>query len=307
MKRLLFTIASVLCFLQPAEIAAQTRIEAILIPKEGGPVRIWIHEVGNDGFRYYDTPQTTALTNFAFNRMRSIFFPESRIFNAAMQQFRARDYQGARESFAKVAEEFRVVRGIPNNPSSRAAFFEIECHRLLGEYAKMSEKMGAFNKSGISRENELRQLELNLMWEAVGREAWDSLDSLVRKHVNAKMPANQRAQVAYLAGLVEEKKGNTTEAIEAYNEAMIIDAAASEVVARMAALGILRIHDADPEVQTARKVWGTDDSKPNSSGYQKLVEAGAVARIYEAFVSAGSPLPDAFKAYLDFKAPVPES
>jgi hypothetical protein len=307
MKHLLLTAASVWLIMQPVTAAAQTRIEAILVPNEGNPTRIWINSVGTTGIRFYQTAQTTALNDFALSQARTIYFPESRSFSGAMQQFRARDYRAAAESFGNVAAEFRPVHLLPNNPSSRAAFFEIESLRLLGDYAKMSEKLGAFQKSGISRENEIRQLELNLMWDAIGREAWDQLGHLVERHATSRLPGDQRAQVAYCMGLVREKKGETKEAIDAYNEAMIVDAAASEVVARMSALAILRIHDADPDVKVARDMWGSENFKTSAPGYSKLLEAGAVARIFEEFVGAGTPLPDQYKAYLDYKAPDPES
>lgn len=307
MKRLLITAASALFVLQPGLAAAQTRIEAIVVPNAGNPQRIWINEVTRAGVRYYQTDTTTALSDFALSQAKTIFFPEPTALSIAIEQFRGRDYRTALGTFSKVAADYAVVRPLPNNPSSRAAFFEIECLRLLGDYAKMSEKLGAFNKSGISRENELRQLELNMMWEAVGSEAWDRLESLVREKADTRMPGNQRAQVAYCAGLVHEKKGETKEAIRAYNEAMIVDAAASEVVARMAAIGILRLLDADDEVKTAREAWGTDGARPNTPGHAKLLEAGAVARIYESFVGAGAPLPDQYKPYIEYKAPEPES
>jgi len=310
MKRLLITTASALFLIHGSQAFAQAnqpRIEAILVPNQGNPVRVWINEVGNDGFRYYNTPQTAMLSGFAFRDVRSIFFSDPPRFIQAMQQFRGRDYMAAMENFAKVAEEFHPVRTIKNNPASRAKFFEIECLRLLGEYQKMSEKMASLNKSTLARENELRQLELNLMWEAVGSQAWDRLESLVREHANTRMPGNQRAQIAYCTGLVHENKGEMAEAIVAYNEAIVVDGGASEVVARMAALAILNILDADPQVQTTRQAWGTDDLQPNTPGYTKLMEAGAMARLFEAFLGAGVALPDKFRPYLEYKAPDPES
>ena len=307
MKRLLITTASALLLVIHAGEASAQRIEAIVIPNEGEPRRIWINEVTNTGVRYYQTTDTTALSDFALNQARTIFFPEPSALSTAIQQFRGRDYRAAMAGFAGVAAEYQAVRPLPNNPSTRASYFEIECLRLLGEYGRMSEKLGALNQSGLTRENELRQLELNLMWEAVGREAWDRLESLVRERGDSRMPGDQRAQVAYCAGLVHEQKGETKQAIEAYNEAMIVDAAASEVVARMAAIRILRIHDADPDVQAAREAWGTDDERPNSAGHAKLLEAGAVARLYDAFVGAGSPLPNDLKPYLEYQAPEAES
>jgi len=307
MKRFFIIAASALHIMHPGQADAQDRIEAIVVPNEGGPMRVWIHQVSPTGLRYYDTAQTTATSELGMNQFRTVFFPEAPSFREAMQKFYSRDYAEAAKSFASVATEFQVVRRLPNNPSSRAAFFEMECLRLLGEYKKMSEKLGSFNKRSITRENELRQLELNLMWEAVGSEAWDRLESLTNQHAQSRMPTNQRAQVAYCKGLVLRNKGETKAAIDAYNEAMIIDAAASEVVARMAALEILRIHDADPEVQAAREMWERGDLKPSSPDYARLLAVGAVARIFEDFVGAGRQLPDPFKVYLEYKEPDPES
>jgi len=303
MKRLLLTAASAWFVMQPMFANAQARIEAILIPNEGNPVRIFINFVGPSSIRFYRDTQTTALNEFQLNQAKTIFFPESRAFSEAMQKFRGRDYRAAADAFAKVAEEFRPVHLLPGNPHTRAAYFEMESLRLLGDYAKMAEKLGGIHKSGLSRENEIRQLELNLMWDAIGREAWDQLGHLVDRHAGTRMPANQRAQVAYCMGLVHEKRGETSQAIDAYNEAMIVDAAASEVVARMAALAVLRILDADPDVKVAREMWGSEDFKTSAPGYSRLLEAGAMARIFDEFVGAGTPLPDQFKPYLEYKAP----
>ncbi len=300
--------AAVFLALHAGEAAAQqTRINAILIPHEGNPSRIWINEATETQVRYYDTEVTTALSNIPRSQVRSVFFEEPTSLSTAIQQFRGRDYQTAMQGFSRVAAEYRPVRALPGNPSTRAAFFEIECLRLLGEYGRMSEKLGEINKSGLIRENELRQLELNLMWEAVGSEAWDRLERLVRQRADSDMPGNQRAQVAYCAGLVHHQKGETREAIDAYNEAMIVDAGASEVVARLAVTGILRIFDEDPEVQEAREAWGTENERPDSDGHVRLLEAGAVARIYETFIGAEFPLPDAYMPYLEYKAPDSES
>ena len=309
MKRLITLATGCLFFALHAEVAVaqQTRIEAISIPNTGSPQRIWINEVTNSNIRHYQNPTTAALSDLSRSSLQAVFFPEPPALSTAIQQFRGREYRAAKDGFARVASEFRAVRPLENNPATRAAFFEIECLRLLGEYEEMSEKLGAINKGGLTRENELRQLELNLMWEAVGRQVWDRVEILAREFAGTRMPANQRAQVAYCLGLVLEQKGEANAAIQAFNEAMIIDAAASEVESRLAALAILRIYDADPDVQSAREAWGTEHARPNSKGHARLIEAGAVARIYEDFIGAGVPLPAAFKPYLEYQAPETES
>lgn len=298
MKHLLITAAGIGLLLHDA---AQARIETIVIPKDGAPLRIYVDMVGQNDVRYFETDTTTTTSTMPIASAERFFFPEPPGFTAAMGHFRARDYQAALAGFSKVAEEFKAVRRLGNNPSTRALYFEIECLRLLGEYSKMSQKLGTFNKSGLVRENELRQLELNLMWDAVGREAWEQLVHLVNQRAGTTMPGGQIAQVAYCRGLVHESKEEIDDALVAYNEAMIADAAASEVVARMAALNILRILDSDPLVHTAREAWGTKNEMKNSPGYSKLLEAGAVARLFVDFVGAGAPLPESFKDYVKYE------
>jgi len=303
MKRLLIIAAAICLIFQPAVLDA--RIEVIVIPKEGNPMRIFVDLVGGNDIRYFENPQTTATNTMSIASVKSFFFPEPAGFATAMGQFRARDYKSALAGFSKVGADFQAVRRLPGNPSTRALFFEIECLRLLGDYAKMSEKLGVFNKNGLTRENELRQLELNLMWDAVGRKAWDQLVHLVNQREGVRMPGYQLAQVAYCRGLVHEHNGEIDEALSAYNEAMVADAAASEVVARMAALNILTLIDADPQVKVAREAWGTEDEMKNSPGYSRLLEAGAVARLFEDFIGAGVALPDKFQDYVRYESKDP--
>ena len=305
MKRLLISAVGLIVFAGQAFSQSATpspRVEAIMIPKKDEkPVRVFIDLVGEKDVRYFDSPTTTATNTIPIADVKQFFFPESTAFSTAMGQFRARDYKAALSGFSKVAEEFKSVRRLANNPSTRAQFFEIECHRLLGDYTKMSGLLGAFNKNGLTRENEIRQLELNLMWDAVGRKAWEQLAHLVDQRADARMPGDQLAQVAYCRGLVLEQKGEVDEALSAYNEAIVADAAASEVVARMAAISILTLIDSDPLVKTAREAWGTEDEMKNSPGYAKLLEAGAMARLFEEFVGAGAPLPDKFRDYVKYE------
>jgi hypothetical protein len=55
-------------------------------------------------------------------------------------------------------------------------------------------------------------------------------------------------------------------------------------------------------VQNAIKVWGTGDEDKNSKGYSDLLEAAAVASLYELSLGAGTPLPGEYKTFLQYKA-----
>lgn len=300
--KILLASTAVGIFAAAPAAADPLRVEAIIVPKEGNPIRAWIIAANRERIRYHETAVTTAVQEFAVSESNSVFFLEPRLFSEALHQYHARDYRAALASFAKIAEDYQAVRMLPDNPSSRAAFYEMECLRQLGEYSRLSQRLGAFNRSGITREYELRQLELNLLWEAVGSEAWDRLEILVRQRADTRLPGYQRAQVAFCEALVHEKNDRQGQALNAYNVAMTADSGASEVLTRNSALAILRILQDDPEVKIARDLWGTPRERPNSAGYAKLLEAGAVARMFQAHLGSGAPLPAAFEDLIQYES-----
>jgi len=91
------------------------------------------------------------------------------------------------------------------------------------------------------------------------------------------------------------------DALFAYQTAMTADAGASEEIARQAALRVLAIHKASPDVQAAIRVWGTPEENKNGRGYADLAEAAAVADLFEMSLGAGTPLPAGYRMFLKYK------
>jgi hypothetical protein len=115
------------------------------------------------------------------------------------------------------------------------------------------------------------------------------------------MPGYQRVQVGYCLGLALDSQDKIIPAINAYNIALTADTGASEDLTRTAAANALRLYLKDPGVQTAIKLWGSKDENPNTSGHQMLVEAGALAGLYELSLGGGTPLPAEAKDLLKYK------
>ena len=82
---------------------------------------------------------------------------------------------------------------------------------------------------------------------------------------------------------------------------MAADAGASIEIARQAALRVLAIHKADPAVQAAIKAWGTKEEDKTTQGRADLLEAAAVARLFELALGGGSSLPAEYKNLPAFK------
>src|SRR5690606_10216127 len=133
----------------------------------------------------------------------------------------------------------------------------------------------------LVREHQLRQLEIYIFWDAVRTQNWERVDSLAKEREAERLPGYQRAQIAYCHGLALEALGRPTEALDAFNTAMIADAGASEEIARQAALGALRVYAADDAVKQAIRAWGKPDENMNAPGRTRLLEAGALARLFE--------------------------
>lgn len=288
-----------------AQQAAQPfQLEALLVEKEGAFQKVWIVAGTKTQIRYKETEVAVETKDARISDFGAVYLYEPKDYTAALDLYQARKYAEAKEAFAKVKDRCKSVAALENSPAVLAAFYEMECMRRLGDLEGLSAALGKFIKDPLTRETQLRQLELYVMWDAVRTKSWDRLEILAKERAGTKLPGDQRAQVAYLHGLALEGLNRPEEALGAYATAMTADAAATEEVAREAALRILAIHKADAKVQQAIKVWGTKDENKNSPGYSHLTEAGAVASLFELTLGAGKPLPDEFKSFLKYKPEV---
>ena len=220
---------------------------------------------------------------------------------AAMDFYQARRYGEARVKFSEVRKRFKPLLSLKDNPASLAAFYEMECLRKLGDLEGLAAALKQFSKEPLTRETQLRQLELYVLWDAVRTQSWDRLDRLAGERANTRLPGDQRAQVAWCHGLALEGLNRPEEALFAYQTAMTADAGASEELARQAALRVLAIHQASPDVQAAIRAWGTPDEDRNGRGYATLVEAAAVAEWFEMSLGAGTSLTTGYKMFLRYQ------
>jgi len=274
---------------------------ALLIEEGGQFQQAYLMAATKSAIRYRETEVSTDTKDAKLRDFDSIFILEPKEYSAAMELFQARKYEEAKAKFIQVKERFKPITTLENNPSTLAAFYELECLRKLGDLDGLASGLQTFIKDPLSRETQLRQLELYILWDAVRTQSWDRLEILVRERENTRLPGDQRAQLGYCLGQALEGLQRPKEALFAYDVAMTADAAASEVVARKAALRVLAIHSADPAVQAAIKLWGTKDEKKNGAGYMDLLEAAGVAELFEMSLGAGTPLPLEFKDLLKYK------
>ncbi len=162
--------------------------------------------------------------------------------------------------------------------------------------------LATFPKAQLTREHQLRQLELYVLWDAVRTEGWDRVLVVATEREKQKMPDYQFVQVLYCKGLALQKLNRPEEAAIAYDMVMTADAASSETLVSKAALSILDIYLKNAAVQEAITNWGTDMEKKGSVGYNKLLEAGTLARMYQQYFTHIKEMPIEYKKFMDFKA-----
>lgn len=277
------------------------QIPAVLVEKEGGSSQVWVTRSTKTAFRFKPTEVATSTTDKKFSDIGGLVFLQQPQFARAIDQFQVRKYAEAKEAFASIRKRCQPVAAAPGNPATLAAFFEMECMRRTGDLDGLSAALQDFVKDPLLDENHLRQVELYVLWDAVRTKSWDRLAILARDRAKTRLTPGQRAQVAYCGGLAAENLGKPEEALLEYSAAITADAGESDYVARQAALRILGIHSANEQVKKAMANWGTDNENKNSQGYSDLIEAAAVAELFQNSLGGGVPLPDAYKKLLDFR------
>ena len=221
--------------------------------------------------------------------------PATQAFTAAMDLYQGRKYSQAMAAFAAIKSRAQADR----ETATFAAFYAMECQRKLGNLAGLADALQGFQKDPALGSHRLRQLEINGLWDAVRTKSWDRVEQLAAQRLSGHLPGEQRAQIAYCHGMAFENLASPLEALNAYNIAMTADAGASEEIARQSALGVLRIHFADPEVQAA--LTGPAPVAQGSPQASRLKEAAAVAYLFELTLGAGTPLPQEFRDLLNHR------
>jgi hypothetical protein len=280
---------------------------ALLIEKENPRFQqVWLMAATKVQIRYREAAQAMDFKDAARGEFGGVYILEPKEVTEAFDLYESRKYKEAREAFEKIKTRFKPIQAIDNNPSTVAAFYEMECMRQMEDLEALNTALSTFMKEPLTSESQLRQLELYVLWDAARTKGWDRLEILCRERENVKLLPEQRAQVAYLHGMAFEGLNKPMEALNAYQIATTADAGASEVLARKSAIRIMEILKANPEVQHAIKVWGSQDEKKNSQGYSLLQEAGAVAVLYEMALGGGDPLPGSLKTLLQYAPKVLE-
>lgn len=307
--RFIFPLAMLIA---AAPIASAVDASARIMHKDSSNDDVLILEYRKGSIIYKMNKNDLNRKQLSVKKLDSIFFYEPPIFAEAMHLYQGRKYAEAKPKFAACQKAFKLVDTAPNNYAALAGFYVLECSRRQFDLSALSDEQTKFRKDGLMRETHLQQLEVNAFWEAVRLKNWERLDRLAEAWRKRKVTGHQRAQIAYCHGLALEQLAKkdpklTSKALNAYSRALSADFTSSMEIVVKAANNALRMYETDPGVQLAISLWGTEDENKSTAGYQYLLEANTLVKLYQkAGFESVKGLSEEYKAFLKYDAPEPE-
>ena len=278
---------------------------AMLIYEDEPAVTVYIVNSNATTILYKTTPMASENSpQLKLTEVQSVYLFEPKPYTQAMELYQARKYAEAMTLFTKVSEDYKFTKALPNNFFLLGGFYQMECMRRLGDLEALSKAAAEYDSRSLTRPLLQRQFELYALWDAVRTKSWDRVIAVGEERYKERQPGYQRAQIAFCLGQAYEAQKKSSKALNAYNMALIADVGATHELAEQAAIAVMRFHWADEAVQMAMKNWGTEDEEKNSSGRISLVEAGAMAGLYQFFLGDGKPLPSQYNILLKYKPEV---
>lgn len=272
-----------------------------LAVKDGKPFPIWISAASDRAIRYTETARGTVYREALVKSLDGLYFQMPVAFQEGLELFRGHKFEEAKAKFTAAAEAHRIVKDFPGNWSILASFYLMECSRLLMELDELQAQMDKFDDETLLRENHKKQIEINRYWDAIRSESWTRLLTIAEAEIETPLPGYQRVQLAYLAGLANEKLGNTRDSLTFYNKAMTADFGASDVYSIQAALNAFSLLKENPDVQVAIRLFGTDEFEEASEGAILLEEAVALVKVWDKAIGVGKELPSQFREFSKYE------
>ncbi len=303
MKRLL-TASFTFLALGEAAFAQNEPVEPpILVIRGDAAVKAFAVNATTKSIRFKEKKNSVNYIDKSLSQV-SVYFKEPKEFAEALLLYKSRNYGEARAQFAACSKRYKKFDEVPGNYSTLAKFYEMECARKMNDLVALGNMMEKFIATPLLNKDHQLQLEVNgIFWEAVQNKSWERLLSVANdpKWFERKLPGGIRTQVAYCTGLSYEGTQDPVKALTAYNTAFTADFAASEIIAKKAALACFRILKNHEDTKLAISLQGSDDYNEQLPGVFFLKEGGALLTLWEKSLGGGEKVPteylQTFKKY----------
>ncbi len=283
-----------------AQAPKRVLIEAIIISSEKYE-KVLLLGVTKTNIYYVKNAREMNTLSRKRSEIDSVYIMEPAEYSEAMALLEDRKYGEAYIKFGEVAERYKKFQPFKDNHHTLAEFYQLECLRKQFKIAELVAAVADYRSENLVRTDLLQQIEVYKFWKAYNSKSWAHLDHLAKEWEKKRVPISHRAQISFCHAAALDALGRKNEALNMYGKAMTADYSKSEEILRKAAYGALGIYKGMPDVATAMKLWKSENENKYSSGYQYLIEANALARLYvKAGMGSGVDLPKEYAEFLKF-------
>ncbi len=266
--------------------ALSAEVPARLLMADGKNTNCLLQKFNKGVLSYHLNKVDQRVLKAKLSELDGVYFFEPKVYTEAMQLFNEAKYAEAKKKFSKCEKDYALASTIKGNYASLAGYYKLECSRRLFDFTALASDQKNFKQGALTREVQLEQLELNSLWATVSKENWEAVLTQVDTWYQRKLTGGQLAQVTYCHALALDKLSATKpeyveQALNQYNAVLIADFSASSELVIQSVENALNIYLADKEVQVATKAWKSKTEDKQSAGYDKLVEANALANLYK--------------------------
>lgn len=184
--------------------------------------------------------------------------------------FSAGSYNEAAEAFGKVARDYAIILGGPQNFASEALFYQIESLKRAGQYAAMAPLVNSPAAATIKTKlspSYARASEFHKLWAILGQGDFAGLKTALEIYQEPqtgsakllpapgfkKLPASELAQIAFLRGKVFESEGAKDKALEDYYRTFTLAYGNDVLLSKLAMGAAMLIQKEDPRIAQENK------------------------------------------------------
>lgn len=303
MKLFFSIVLMTLCVFSSDVVAQQKKAPAIasVFIAAGSTENVYLLGADSTYYLYKENLNRPKTQKKKRSEVASLLMLEPKSYLGAIDLYEARKYADASIKFGEIAERYKAFKPIPDNVSTLAGFYQLECLRKQFKLKELKDAVSVYNAQSLVQKNLRRQVQIYKLWEAVEEKQWKRVEKLAKQWEKKKASNEQRAQIAYCLGLALENLQQNRAALNAYAVAMTIDYGNSQEITRRAAQNALRVYQSMPAVQNAMQQWGTSSANELSKGSRMLKEAVALVNLYTAIdLGGGMALPAEYKKFLKY-------
>ncbi len=254
---------------------------AVLVLTEGGNPQGYVQNSNDEGL-VFSTSQGAAGQLVPYSKIKGEglnkqirFADRNEVLAAPRAQFSAGSYTEAAEAFGKVARDYAILLGIPQNFATEALFYQIESLKRAGSYGSLAALVNSPAAASIEKkmpETFVRAFAHHKLWALYGANDLAGLKKSLEEYqepvpaegnplktANFKsLPNSEVAELAFLRGKVFDSEGDKEKALEDFYRSFTLAYGNDALLAKLAMGAAMVIHKSDPQLEKGGKTALTE-------------------------------------------------